>query len=162
MNESVLRRINEQIQKSSVLKPIITDIKPHEPPKLSDPLDQESLRKLLMENIEEKLDIIPEVVNNEAVDLVFNGIESFVGWYEPLKDKFTESQNIAMATLIQMRDMINAGCGCKRGHRLDNANNYFVTFWTQNAATDMPKKVMEVGNAKSISFKVQNNEFLKI
>lgn len=161
----VLDRLNAQINNSIIRPNILNEaIRPEIPKKiLSKPLSLDILREVLMENLEvkETIPVVAENIISEPIDKVFNGIEDFVGWYETVKDKFSENQNVAFATLVQARDMINPGCGCKRKQRLAGANNYFVTFWNQNAQTDMPKKVMEVANAKTLAFWVEGNEFLK-
>jgi hypothetical protein len=118
------------------------------------PISSEELRKIFMP--EEQA---PVVAPSE--DKKFDGIEEFVAWYLPVRDKFSDPQNVALSTLVQTRDFINSGCGCKRQQRLNQANEYYKSFWSQNTATDLPQKVCEVGGFKSVLFCVQQNYILQ-
>jgi hypothetical protein len=153
MSNLVLERIKQQINPAptpstsiEVSTPVVDKLPPT-------PISSEELRKIFMP------DAPPMPVALE--DKKFDGIEEFVAWYLPLRDKFTEQQNIALITLVQMRDFINSGCNCKRQQRLNQANEYYKTFWSQNQTTDLPQKVCEVGGFKSVLFCIQQNFILQ-
>ena len=122
------------------------------------------LKNLLMEEIdsansEKKIEVVED---NQPKDRVFGGIIDFVDWFTPNKEKFTEKQLIPLNTLVQARQMIEIGCGCKRAQRLNQSDEYFKVFWMNNKNTDLPETVMRIGNFKTLKF--SNNreiEFLK-
>lgn len=163
MSSIVLERINKQLnnfnQKSTPDSNIEQIQKQEIKIELSPAISPEKLRKIFMSELNK-----PEVhkLPQNTLYMKFDGVESFVNWYLPLKDKFSEEQNIAMSTLIQARDIINVGCGCKRKNRLEQANNYFKTFWEKNSQTDLPNKIISVGNFNSISFAVNDQIFLNL
>lgn len=155
MNRLVLDRIKQQMAPSNTE----AQVKPQpvvEEQREIYALAPEELKKLFMNEVEAAT--APAIQTN---DRVFDGIEDFVTWYVGVKDKFTDGQNVALLSLIQTRDMINIGCGCKRAQRKQQANQYFQLFWTRNLETDLPAHVMFVGEFSSISFAVESNVFAK-
>lgn len=120
-------------------------------------LSPEELKRLFMSEVESAA--TPTVQTNERV---FDGIEDFVGWYLNVKEKFSPGQVVALSSLIQYRDVINIGCGCKRQQRKAHANEYYRTFWTNNLVTDLPQMVLFVGEFSSVSFAVDGNVFAKV
>ena len=162
MNNAVLERVNLRIKDAQIKPQIQEDFIPEVKKNLPNPLSLVKLKGLLMDSLENtEPNITPVIPVQESEEVIFNGIEHFVGWYETMKEKFTDPQRKALDTLIQARDMINTGCGCRRGHRLDGANNYFMDFWASNASTDMPKKLKEVANTKRVIFQKDKLEFIR-
>jgi hypothetical protein len=153
MNKLVLDRINGQIKNSKIPR-IITLKQKIQKKELQKPLGCDILKDILIKSC--------NLVKKNNMDITFNNVEEFVSWYEPLKDRFSEAQNIALSSLVSARDMINNGCGCKRKQRLDAAGNYFRTFWQENSHTDLPYKVMEVSNSQSVTFVLGSEIILKI
>jgi hypothetical protein len=143
MSNVVLRRINQQINPPPQPSTVVEAPTHVVDKKLPTPLSSEEIRKIFMPE--------PEVAT-PSEEQVFDGIEAFVSWYLPVRDKFSEAQNMALITLVQMRDYINSGCACKRDYRLGQANDYYKAFWDGNRETDLPQKVKEVGNFKSVLF----------
>lgn len=131
------------IQDESKSKPVQTSLTPIE------------LKKILMEEL-------APVVNsdvkedNKDIHMAFGGIIEFVDWLTPNLDKFNDNQKIPLSTLIQVRQSVEIGCGCRRKGRLENAENYFKIFWEKNALTDLPESVLRIGGFKSITFSTQN------
>lgn len=154
MSNSVIERINNQI-KQVVPQSIPTEVVAPEPekPSIQNPLSSEEIRQIFL--IEEEKII-------EKQDVVFSDIESFVSWYQANQAAFSESQRTALNSLIEMRNYINSGCSCKRDYRLGQANNYYRDFWMQNASTDLPQKVKDVGNFNSVFFKLRELEIVKV
>lgn len=113
----------------------------------------ESLKLLLLESL--KIASEPAPVVGDTCKL-FNHVWDFVEWYEPNRADFSEDQKKALDTLIQVRDMVNTGCGCKRAHRESAANDYFKTFWLNNQTTDLLPTVLKISN----STKLQIGNFL--
>jgi len=64
--------------------------------------------------------------------------------------------------LIQAKNAINAGCACKKSQRLAQSNEYFKTFWLKNQNTDLPNKVLELGQFTSVTFAINGEPFLKV
>jgi hypothetical protein len=153
MSNVVLRRINQQINPPQPPSTVVEAPTPVVDKKLPTSLSSEEIRKIFMPE--------PEVVT-PSEEQVFDGIESFVAWYLTVRDNFTEAQNMALTTLVQMRDYINAGCACKRDYRLGQANDYYKDFWSRNQQTDLPQKVKEVGNFKSVLFCVKAFHILQV
>ena len=126
------------------------------------PLNREDLKNLLMEELKA---LEPELYleSTEKCEKKFEGIEDFVVWYLEHKNKFSENQNIALSTLVKLNEMINIGCGCRRSARANASNSHFKTFWQKNAQTDLPAKVLEVGNFSKVVFATPEcGEFLSI
>lgn len=153
MSNLVLNRINKQINN---VTPVVTVVEPapvlHEETK-SIPLSSEEIKNLF---IEEK------PVETSLNEITFDGIESFVAWYQGKEKDFTPEQNVPLSTLVEMRNYINSGCGCKRDYRLNQANEYYKEFWRQNSQTDLPQKVKDVGKFNSVLFCVKQLELIKI
>jgi hypothetical protein len=161
MNDFVLNRIKSQLQASKKIENTSAPERTHveEPEKVA-PLDPQEFKTLLMEELgETRTPETPPVPPNG--ERVFNGIEDFVTWYEPLQEKFSEGQRVALKTLIDSKAAINIGCGCKRGKRKRQAEDYFSTFWNNNLTTDLPVKVLEVGNYSAIIFEIDGKPFLR-
>ena len=158
---NVLERINTQIRNVQTVRAVGISIPIQETPKkvLSKPIRSYILRKILMETNEISL-MATATTALSNVDRVFGGIEEFVDWYVPLQESFSEPQRRALETLVGARNAINGGCGCKRHKRTEMAAAYYSTFWTENAKTDLPKKVLEVANVKSIDFRVGRTQNL--
>jgi hypothetical protein len=153
----LLDRLNGQISQAKVERKPDLDFSvfQNRPPLKEEvkPIESSVLRKLLMENLEEK----PVVEIKE--EIVFDGIVSFVSWYLNVVTEFSEGQNKALSTLVDTRNMIENGCGCKRHHRQGVADGYFRTFWAENGATDMPKRITEVAAVKTVKI-MQGSELL--
>ena len=160
MNDFVLKRINNQINRFKKEDAVFTNaVRVEEKKTLTIPLDENILRRLLMDNIEDdetKLQVSQDVPVELEI-FTFEGIEHFCSWYEPLAASFTEAQRIAITTLVDTKNMINNGCGCKRKQRFGQAEGYYTTFWTENRETDLPLAVRSVVGAKKIEFKTEGN-----
>lgn len=154
MANLVLERINAQIKKPEIIQETREPLPEIPKPTLIEP---EDLRKMLMDEITEKT---PEPTPEKTMN--FDGLEAFVSWYFNVKDGFSQGQQIALSTLVQARNLIYQGCKCKEKDRRVQANAYFKSFWENNRTTDLPLKVLEVGQFNSISFLVDQLEFLKI
>jgi hypothetical protein len=159
MNNPVLDRIKRQIhssKKESVfVQPKLVLV---EEKVAQTPIQPEELKNLFMAEITET----PSTSSVDTNHKNFDGIEEFVAWYLPLRDKFSENQIVALTTLVQAREVINVGCACKKTYRKNQANNYFKTFWLNNQNTDLPSKVLEVGQFASVTFLVDGGQFLTI
>lgn len=153
MSNLALNRIKEQIKVPPLASTHIEVSLPVVEKPLPMPLTSEEIRNIFMEPE------APELVPSEIK--IFDGIESFVAWYVPLNNKFSEAQNMALSSLVQTRDFINSGCGCKRQQRLNQAEEYYKDFWTRNASTDLPQKVLEVGGFRSVIFSVRQGIILQ-
>ncbi len=159
VNELVLRRIDNRIRKTPLVPVTEKSEKKEEPKKnLPNPLSSDILKELLLSSLRE--DKVKEILF-ELDEIKFNGIEHFVSWYETVREEFSDPQRKALETLVQMRDAINIGCGCRRSQRLDGANNYYIDFWLSNASTDLPDKVKEITKAKIVIFLRDNKEFAR-
>lgn len=159
MNNFVLDRIKRQSTPSQIKEPV-AEAEVVQQKVYPAALSGEDLRKIFMCEPAP----IPETPI-EKIDKRFFGIEEFVEWYLPVKTKFTEAQNVPLTSLVQVRDMIFVGCACKSTHRRGQANEYFRAFWTENfnRGTDLPAKVLEVGNFSSVTFAApQVGDFLKV
>lgn len=82
----------------------------------------------------------------------FPHLWSFVEWYEPNREKFSEAQRTPLDTLIQTRDMVNSGCGCKRASREAAANDYFKSFWLNNQSNDLIPSVLKHVGSERVQF----------
>ena len=155
MSNLVLTRIERQRRRSSKEQVVVREPEPEKEVKKCSPISLSELKNILMEEIEGSLiktePITPDV-SGEKTDRVFGGIEDFVAWLLPVKEKFTPQQLVPLATLIQARDMIFVGCACKQQYRTTQANEYFSTFWTNNRNTDLIPTIMNIGNYKSVTF----------
>ncbi len=152
---NVLDRINSQTVKPAPIPEI-----QHAQPEIVKAviIPPEDLRKILMDEIVEK---IPEIAETPPNIRIFNGLEDFVAWYFNEREKFSQGQQVALSTLIQGRNAIYQGCKCKEKDRRIQFNGYFKTFWENNKTTDLPPKVLEVGNFQEISFRIDDVEFVK-
>lgn len=146
-NSIVLNRIHSQIKEKV---PVVVQPKPFltVPPPVP-PVKTETLRLLLEEIIPNDVVVeVPQLISYK----VFNTIYDFVDWYVGREKHFTERQQTALNTLVQTRNVIGVGCACKRQQREQAAFAYFKTFWQNNKGNDLPARVMEVANAKSLEF----------
>ena len=151
MHNVVLNRIREQIRSSApsmILPPTKREAKVVV---LSSPISPDELRALLMSVIE-KVGIIPAPVQQmQSLDeLHINNVHAFSDWYEPVREKFTPLQQVALDTIVQSRQMVNNGCACKRELRDNAAHAYFQNFWTNNWKTDLVQAIFNVAGAKRI------------
>ena len=150
MSSLVLDRINSQIRQDRRVNFPSVQPQKTERKNLSNPINSDILRKILMETNEP----LPVATLLDNVEKTFTGIEDFVDWYDPLKGNFNESQQLALETLVGAKNgIVNGGCGCKQKQRAEMAYSYYSTFWTENAKTDLPQRVLEVANVKSINFR---------
>jgi hypothetical protein len=162
MENIAFDRINDQIASANIInKPIFSktpEIKSVEPEvALPNALPLDELKELLSQ------EALPQTHNLNKTLKKFEGIEDFVAWYVEKREKFTDNQNIALQTLVQIRDATNIGCSCRRNQRLIMANEHFKNFWEKNKFTDLPLKVMEVGGFTNLIFSIPGNiEFLKL
>jgi hypothetical protein len=161
MSYLVLNRINAQLLASKRVeerKEKIQEVKQEEitKPQVT-PIRPEELKEILMEELkpEESPEKTEQGINE---DKIFSGVEDFVDWLIPIKHKFSKNQLIPLTTLIQVKEAINVGCGCRRKNRIEQANQYFQTFWEKNKNTDLPATVLAIGNFKSITFSVPNTQ----
>ena len=154
MNNVALSRINQQILDARRISTKVNLIKEASP--LCHPLSPDDLRSLLLKELQD--DVKTDVKTDRRE---FSGLEDFVSWCFPLKDKFNERQQQAVSTLFQVRQMVDQGCRCRRKGRLQKAEEYFKIFWEKNAVTDLPTTVMILGNFKSISFAVGGVKFIE-
>jgi hypothetical protein len=154
MSNLVLDRIKRQSQQSNLVRIESKQEEKIVVKALPIAISPDKLKNIFMSEL-----VQPEVLPPK--DMVFGGIQDFVAWLVPVKDSFTPEQIVPLSTLIQARDMIEIGCGCKRANRIRQANDYFKTFWINNQANDLPQKVIQVGNFSSISFAIDNCVFLR-
>jgi hypothetical protein len=153
MSNLVLDRINRQLSASTKKTEQQKEKVVVEEKKLPPPIPPSELKKIFMAELGNPIETPEKTMN-------FDGIQTFVNWYLPVQDKFTEQQTVALTTLVQARDMIFVGCNCKMKHRLEVAQAYYRNFWTENANNDLPSKIMEVGGFSSIQFAVDGHIFL--
>jgi hypothetical protein len=159
-NNFVLDRIKKQIPVSTVVETKKEVSQPQvETRAAPSPIAPEELRKVFMSELNP---VTPEPISTPAGEQTFNGIEEFVQWYAGVKELFDERQNIALSTLRQAASIINVGCKCKRNNRIQQANEYFKTFWLNNQKTDLVAKLLQVGAFSSVTFAVDGQAFLKI
>lgn len=144
MHDIIFDRIRNQVQGIPAMQPMRIE---HPPLIENPPVSREELHALFLELFKEPE---PPAIIIESVPLVhFPHLWSFVEWYEPNREKFTEAQRVPLDTLIQTRDMVNTGCGCRRASRETAANAYFKDFWLNNQTTDlMPAVLKNVGSEK--------------
>ncbi len=92
----------------------------------------------------------------------FKGIEHFSDWYSQNMERFSEQQRIALGTVLQARQGINAGCSCRRNQRLRMAEDYYVHFFTQNAANDLISAIKLATGAQALIFYRGSELFLQV
>jgi len=118
---------------------------------LGKPLSIDILRELLIKELKDIIE--PQIIVDTIVEeLNFASLYDFVDWYEGHQDGFSSPQRTALDTLIQTRNMINAGCNCKRPQREHIAAEYYQTFWENNAKTDIIPTLLKAAKAKRIRF----------
>ena len=105
------------------------------------------LREFLNQTVVPNTVVVPETQNDEAR---FPNIYNFVDWYSQNQSKFSAEQQTALNTLIQMRQLIENGCACKRAGREYAADDYYKTFWLNNVKTDMMSALLAALNVKKV------------
>lgn len=151
---SVTDRINSQISIPRQENPEFEG--PIVAPEPAIPIEPDELKKIFVQ------ELLSEPVEALIADntMSFDGIESFVSWYFNVRDLFSEGQKVALSTLVQCRDMIFHGCKCKEKERRVQANEYYKIFWENNKTTDLPLKILEIGQFSKISFLIDTIEFV--
>lgn len=144
MNSIVLDRIHSQ-KKPVMYNPVSVLSFPVNMIQLSEPISLSDLRTILLE-----IFVDANIQNEPRRTLEFAHICPFIDWYFPKQSEFSPEQNQALATLIEARDFIFAGCDCKRDVRERSSMEYFRRFWAENLKTDLPIKVLQVGKAHKL------------
>lgn len=156
MSNFILNRIKNQINSSKIKVKTNLPVEVKEDLKET-PISPDKLKSIFMTELQEK----PQETVSTG-EKVFNGIEDFIDWYRPNKDGFTDDQIVALGTLIQVWQLINNGCSCKKAARRKSANDYFKTFWVKNQYTDLPTTIFKIGGYSKITFAVDGEVFLII
>ena len=91
----------------------------------------------------------------------FDGIYTFVAWYEKNRQYFNERQKIAFETLATARMQINLGCSCRKDARQRMANDYYKFFFESNKLTDLIPAVKAAAKVETIILKLGEVEFLR-
>jgi hypothetical protein len=149
MSTITLDRIKSQIENNRIPTNLINIPKIEQilSPLLSAEKLSEFLKGVITKISKEKVIEVPKVVEH----LKFDNLLDFVDWYEKVKDKFPEKQQVALNTLLEARNNIVPGCNCKRQQRQNAAFQYFRIFWDNNKLTDIPKSILEISGAKSLN-----------
>lgn len=144
MSNPVIDRIQNQITQKAPQPLLIAA----EQITISPPVAESVLYELfLKEFLEESLPV--QVTPQEAG---FGNIFDFVAWYVEHQDQFSPEQRVALNTLVQTRDMVFQGCNCKQPQREYAAREYFKTFWTNNANTDMMPTLLKALGVQRVTF----------
>lgn len=154
MSNLVLDRIQRQTKGRQIERPALV-IAPPPPPPLAPALDAEVLRKIFLNEME-PVEPPVESVNEKT----FSGVQDFANWYEANREKFPERQHAVLNTVIDARNVIDAGCSCQRHKRKEMAENYYHDFWLNNQNTDLPATVAEVAGVSVVKFLKDGNLFL--
>lgn len=144
MSSIVLDRMREQMEANRPKKREIVQESIASPESL--PVPPEQLKAMLME----KLNIKSAEVTTPDVELKLPDLYAFSEWYEPRRSLFTETQQIALDTIVKMREGILRGCNCKRQQHDAIGAEYFKKFWDENAKTDMVQAVFKAANVSRI------------
>ena len=149
MSTIALDRIKSQIQNNKIENKVINIPKLEQflSPLLSTEKLTEFLKGIVAKITKEKIIQVPMVIDH----LKFDNLLDFVDWYEKVKDKFPEKQQVALNTLVEARNNIVPGCNCKRQQRQNAAFQYFRIFWDNNKKTDIPDSVLKISGAKSLN-----------
>jgi len=147
MNNITVDRIQSQIkQHTSALQAAYDAIKETT---LSPPISLEELRTILMTELE--IGEPPPVELPMGPDeLQFNSIYDFSDWYQNNQTGFNDNQRQALDTILQVRQMIDKGCACRRSSREHAAHAYFSDFWTKNQKTDLAETIARIGKVKRV------------
>lgn len=148
MNTFVLDRINIQNQKAKVT------IVPASPPPqiLSEPIAPEDFKSLLLNEFNKTVEVIEALPDEKRFDTIYD----FAAWYPENVKSFNEEQNKALMTLMDTRQMIENGCGCKRKGRERAAFDYYKEFWDKNKTNDLLPALLKASGAKKISIGALN------
>lgn len=127
-------------------------------------ISPDEIREIVLNYLNMNETPIPPSPEPQVGELIFTfkGVEHFADWYNLHTDDFIEQHRIALGSLIQARQGINAGCSCKRNQRLRMAEDYYVHFFTQNAGSDLITAIKKSTNANVLNFFRDNNLFLKV
>jgi len=74
---------------------------------------------------------VADAIDSE-LKISFEGLQSFVGWYFPLKDKFSKEQQEAFNSLCALEVLVNSGCSCSKSARNSQAQEYYKNFFLTN------------------------------
>jgi hypothetical protein len=94
--------------------------------------------------------------------VVFDSIQAFASWYEGNKHSFNDKQNVALGTLVTVRNQINLGCSCRLHIRQNMGNDYFKHFFIKNANTDIIPSIKQAFAGQNVILKVGDVEFMRI
>ena len=123
---------------------------------------EEFRRKLKFAISKEKQEKMEQNNNQESVEeKVFSGLSDFVLFYIENKSKFSEAQAAALNTLVEAQGNISRGCECRRGARHTAAMQYYRTFITRNAQTDMMVKIKELCGGRRLVFLEKEMKFFE-
>ena len=144
MSEIAINRIMSQISKEELHQLI----EPVDNISSFLPITKEELKLILCRELLAEKTI--EIKEEEKV-LKFENIYDFTAWYQANLGIFSQEQQVALNSLIEFRDTIDAGCICKRATREIKAHQYFEQFWLKNNGSDLLPTLAQKLNLKSVS-----------
>lgn len=91
--------------------------------------------------------------------IAFSGLSSFVGWYLPLKDKFSKEQQEAFGSLCALEVLVNSGCSCNKSGRNSQAQEYYKGFFLTNheRGNDLIKTIKNIAKVSTVAFSEESS-----